>query len=46
MRTYKNLSFPSSLSVAPGLQFLLGCAIFAGGTLILMSELAATFFAM
>jgi hypothetical protein len=46
MRTYKNLSFPSSLSVAPGLQFLLGCAIFAGGTLILMSELVATFFAL
>ncbi|UVK95798.1 hypothetical protein LOY49_10835 [Pseudomonas atacamensis] len=46
MRTYKNLSFPSSLGVAPGLQFLLGCAIFAGGTLILMSELARTFFAM
>ncbi len=45
MRTYKNLSFPSSLGVAPGLQFLLGCAIFAGGTLILMSELAGTFFA-
>ncbi|UVM01737.1 hypothetical protein LOY41_10695 [Pseudomonas atacamensis] len=46
MRTDKNLSSPSSLSVAPGLQFLLGCAIFAGGTLILMSELAGTFFAM
>ncbi|MEL1087406.1 MULTISPECIES: hypothetical protein [Pseudomonas] len=46
MRIDKNLSFPSSLGVAPGLQFLLGCAIFAGGTLILMNELAATFFTM
>ncbi|MDR7054278.1 hypothetical protein J2W70_001628 [Pseudomonas koreensis] len=43
MRTLKNPGFPI---VAPGLVFLLGCAIFAGGTLIMISELAGKFIAL
>jgi|GEM_PF-3368695 len=46
MRTHKNPSVSSGLTVAPGVQFLLGCAIFAGGTLIIVSELAGRFVAM
>ena len=46
MRTHRNPCFPSSLTFAPGVQFLLGCAIFAGGTLIIVSELAGRFVAM
>ncbi|WP_460118582.1 hypothetical protein [Pseudomonas sp. H3_G09] len=46
MRTLKNPGWSSRPIIAPGLQFLLGCAIFAGGTLIMMSELAGQFIAM
>ncbi|WP_447797110.1 hypothetical protein [Pseudomonas moraviensis] len=46
MRTHKNPSFTFGLTFAPGVQFLLGCAIFAGGTLIIVSELAGRFVAM
>lgn len=46
MRTLKNPGLPSRPIIAPDLLFLLGCAIFAGGTLIMMSELAGKVVAM
>ena len=39
MKTLENRKSPFMPIVAPGLQFVLGCAIFACGTLIMMSEL-------
>ncbi|WP_434768634.1 hypothetical protein [Pseudomonas triticicola] len=46
MRTLKNPGWPSRPIIAPGLQFLLGCAIFASGTLMMISELAGKVVAM
>lgn len=41
MRSQKNLSFPSRLIDAPSPSFLMGCAIFVAGALILVSDAVA-----